>query len=85
MVFDETFYSTKNDQTFPTIVRLIPDSREYFFNKNLHYKLFRRFWRTLNAYDQGNIYAEILRMFFSGLCKYEIASHRKVTNSNLAY
>ena len=47
------FIRQKNDQTFPTMLRLIPDSREYFFNKHLHYKLFRRFWRTLNAYDQG--------------------------------
>ena len=67
------------------MLRLIPDFREYFFNKNLHYKLFRRFWRTLNAYGQGKTYAEILRMFFSGLWKYEIASHRKITNSNLDY
>ena len=79
------FIRQKNDQTFSTMLRLIPASREYFFNKNLHYKLFRRFWRTLDASDQGKTYAEILRMFFSGLCKYETASHRKITNSNLDY
>ena len=79
------FIRQRNDQTFSMMLRLIPGSRKSFFCKNIHCKRFRRFWRTLNAYDQGKTYAEILRMFFSGLCKYEIVSHRKITNSNLDY
>ncbi|CAF2556502.1 unnamed protein product [Rotaria sp. Silwood2] len=73
----------KSDQTFPTMLQLIPESKEYFLEKNLQKKLFRRFWRTLNAYSKGKTYSEVLQLFFSGSCKYDIASHRKITNSNL--
>ena len=77
------FIRQKTDQSFPTMLRLIPESREYFFQKNLQNKLFRRFWRALDAYNKGKTYNEVLQLFFSGSCKYDIASHRRISNSNV--
>jgi hypothetical protein len=46
-------------------------------------KLFRRFWRAIEAYSQGQTYADVLKLFFSQLCKSTIQSHRKITNTNI--
>jgi transposase len=73
----------RNDQTLSTMLALIPKSREDFQEKNLHLKLFRRFWRTLEAYNQGQSYSEVLKLFFSNLCAGDVTSHRRITNANL--
>ena len=73
----------KSDQTFPTMLRLIPESRENFKEREIQMKLFRRFWRSINAHSQGKTYGEVLSFFFSQLCKPEVVSHRKITNSKL--
>ena len=73
----------RNDQTFSTMFTLILKSREDFQEKNLQLKLFRRFWRTLEAYNQGQSHSEVLKLFFSNICVSDVVSHRKVTNANL--
>jgi hypothetical protein len=65
------------------MLTLIPKSREDFQEKNIQLKLFRRFWRTLEAYNQGQSYSEVLKLFFSNFCVDDVISHRKVTNANL--
>ena len=77
------FVRKKTDQTFPTMMRLIPESRENFVSKEVQLKLFRRFWRSLNPYQQGKSYGEVLMCFFSGHCNSSVTSHRKITNSKL--
>jgi hypothetical protein len=72
-----------NDQTFNKMVALIHDSRLNFVEKNVYMKLFRRFWKTLHAYNEGKDYKEVLTMFFSSLCKDTIISHRAITNSSI--
>ncbi|CAF1309414.1 unnamed protein product [Adineta ricciae] len=72
-----------SDQSFPTMLRLLPESRDNFEQRQIHMKLFRRFWRSLDAYNQGKSYGEILSLFFSQSCKSSILSHRKITNSKL--
>ena len=74
----------KTDQTFPTILRLIPQSRQNFEQRYIQMKLFRRFWRCIEAYSQGKSYSEILTFFFSQLCQVVGVFHRKVTNSKLS-
>ena len=59
------FIRQKTDQSFPTMLRPIPESREYFFQKNLQNKLFRRFWRTLDGYNKGKTYNEVLQLFLA--------------------
>jgi transposase len=73
----------RNDQTFSTMLTLIPKSRVDFREKDLQLKLFRRFWRTLQAYNQGQSYSEVLKLFFSNLCVGDVASHRRITNANM--
>ena len=77
------FVRKTTDQTFPTMMRLIPESRENFIHKKIQSKLFGRFWRPLNAYNQGKSYGEVFMFFFSGLCKHEVTSYRRIGNSKL--
>ncbi|CAF3196935.1 unnamed protein product [Rotaria socialis] len=72
------------DQTFPTMMRLIPESQDNFVTKQVHLKLFRRFWQSLDAYQQGKSYGDVLKLFFSGRCNSTIISHRKITNSAIS-
>ncbi|CAM4968055.1 unnamed protein product [Rotaria socialis] len=71
------------DQSFQKLTTLMPETKENIIQKQVYLKCFRRFWRTIKAYDQGKDYLEVLRMFFSGLCNDQIVSHRKITNTNL--
>ncbi|CAF2737794.1 unnamed protein product [Rotaria sp. Silwood2] len=73
-----------SDQTFSTMLRLIPESRASFEERKIQMKLFRRFWRSLHAYSQGQSYEEVLKLFFSHLCRSDVASHRKISNSKLS-
>ena len=77
------FVHRRSDQTFPTMVKLIEDSRVSFIQRNVSIKLYRRFWRTLEAYANGDSYTEVLKLYFSSLCKSDGEQHRKITNSNL--
>ena len=73
----------RTDQTFPTMIKLIKKSRINFIEKNVAAKLIRRFWRTLVAYKRGDSYQDVLKMYFSSMCKGNVISHRQITNSNL--
>jgi hypothetical protein len=77
------FIRKNTDQTFQALVSLMPKAKQNFIEKDIHLKLFRRFWRTIKAYHDGKDYLEVLSTFFSGLCKDKILSHRKITNTNI--
>jgi hypothetical protein len=79
----KVFIRKHTDQTFESLLRLLPISRENFISKSIYLKLFRRFWRTIEAYYNGKTYSEVLKMYFSGLCKENIISHRRITNTNM--
>ena len=40
------------------MIRLIASSRTHFVERNIALKLFRRFWRSIEAYSQGQTYAD---------------------------
>ncbi len=65
------------------MIKLILESRINFVERKIALKLFRRFWRAIEAYSQGQTYADVLKLFFSQLCKSTIQSHRKITNANI--
>jgi hypothetical protein len=73
----------ETDQSFQKLIILMPEAKQNFIDREIHLKLFRRFWKTIQAYSEGKDYREVLTMFFSGLCKDKIISHRKITNANL--
>ncbi len=79
------FVRKHSDQSFNTLLRLIPQSKENFLEKKIYLKLFRRFSNAMSAYEQGQSYAQVLNLFFSNLCSGTVISHRKITNSNLGH
>ena len=72
----KAFVRSRTDQSFDKTIRLIADSRTHFVERNIALKLFRRFWRSIEAYSQGQTYADVLQLFFSQLCKTSVQSHR---------
>ncbi|CAF1601998.1 unnamed protein product, partial [Didymodactylos carnosus] len=44
------------DQTYPTMLRLIPESRKNFEDRKIYIKLIRRFWRAIKAYNDRQSY-----------------------------
>ena len=79
----KTFVRKNTDQTFQALKLLIPLSRQNFVERNIHLKLFRRFWHTVHSYHEEKTYLEVLNTFFSGLCNDKITSHRRITNTNI--
>ena len=71
------------DQSFQRSITLMPEAKANFIEKHIHFKLLRRFWRTIKAYGEGRDYLEVLTMLFSGLCKDKIIRYRKITNTNI--
>jgi hypothetical protein len=65
------------------MLKLISESRQVFTDKRIHLKLFRRFWRTLYVYHEGQTYEQVLRLFFGSSSSGMVQSHRKITNTNL--
>ncbi|CAF3218466.1 unnamed protein product [Rotaria sp. Silwood2] len=39
--------------------------------------------RSIEAYSQGQTYADVLKLFFSQLCKTSVQSNRKISNENI--
>ncbi|CAF1276179.1 unnamed protein product, partial [Rotaria magnacalcarata] len=77
------FIRKNADQTFQALVSLMEEAKENLTERDIHLKLFRRFWRTIKTYSEGKDYLEVLTTFFSGLCKDKILSYRKITNANI--
>jgi hypothetical protein len=77
------FVRQRTDQTYNTMLKLIVESRESFRKKEIYLKLLRRFWRCLQAYKDGQSYAEVMTMFFSSKCQGTVKAHARISNSNL--
>ena len=81
--YQKSFVRKYNEQIFNTFVKLISQSRDVFEEKKISLKLFRRFWKAVDAYNEGKSYSEVLQLFFSNLCKGEAIIRRRITNTNL--
>ena len=77
------FVRLRTNQTFEKMLKLIPDSRIHFVERQIALKLFRRSWRSIQAYSQGQTYSDVLKLCFSQLCKTTIQSHRRISNKNI--
>jgi hypothetical protein len=73
----------RTDQTYPTMLRLIAESREHFRREQIQLKLLRRFWRCLKAYKDDQTYAQVLQMFFSSSYTGTSSSHTFISNSKI--
>ena len=56
----KAFVRKRTDQIFARMITLIGESFVNFTNVNLSLKLFRRFWQTLEAYNKGDTYEQIV-------------------------
>jgi len=81
--YQKYFVRKHTDQTYKAMLNLIAESRQAFTDKRVHLKLFRRFWRSLYAYLEGQTYEQVLKLFFGNSCNGTVQSHRKITNTNL--
>ena len=81
----KAFVRSRTDQSFGKRIRLIANSRTHFIERNtcITLKLFRRFCRSIEAYSQGQTYADVLQLFFSQLCKTSVQSYRRISNTNI--
>lgn len=79
----KAYVRRRTDQTYPTMLRLINESREHFQTQQIHLKLLRRFWRCLEAYRGGQTYAQVLQMFFSSTYTGKSSSHTHISNNKL--
>ena len=79
----KAFVRSRTDQSFAKMINLIADSRRHFVERKIALKLFRRFWRSIGAYFEGQTYADVLKLFFSQLCKTSVQSHRRISNKNI--
>ena len=48
-----------------------------------HTDSFYDIFPEIEAYYQGQTYADVLKLFFSQLCKTTIQSHRRISNKNI--
>jgi len=75
----EKQYIRKNtDQTFASLRKLLNESRSNLYNHHLIPKLWRRFWRTLEAYNKGEDFLKILNDHFGVKCQVGTVGHRQI-------
>ncbi|CAF1254010.1 unnamed protein product [Rotaria sordida] len=79
----KAFVRSRTDQSFEKMIKLIADSRIHFVERNIVLKLFRRSWRSIEAYSQGQTYGHVLKLFFSQLCKASVQSHRRISKKTI--
>lgn len=79
----KAFIRKRTDQRYDTMLMLIDQSRAHFLEIRLYEKLFRRFWKSCEAYNDGQSYGDVLKLFFSSSCKEQVSSHRQVVNTNI--
>jgi len=73
----------RTNQKFPRMIELLTEARENYLSSELSKKLIRRFWRCLLAYNNGATYGQVLKAYFSGKSKENVAEHLKISNSLL--
>ncbi|CAF1177053.1 unnamed protein product [Didymodactylos carnosus] len=52
---EKAFVRSRTDQSFEKMIKLISDSRTHFVGGKIALKLFRRFWRSIEAYSQAPV------------------------------
>ena len=77
------FVRKRTDQRYDTMIRLIDESRMNFEKQQVHLKLFRRFWKCLQAYNRGKTYSEVLQLFFISGSTGKNKGHLQIRNTDL--
>ena len=76
--YEKVFIRKNTDQTFPTMRKLLHESRENLFKHCLIPKLWRRFWRVIDDYKNDISFLDILKSHFGLKCRTDIVGHRQI-------
>lgn len=72
-------YIRKNtDQSFECLRKLLVESRNNLKKHPLIPKLWRRFWRTIEAYENGVPFLNILKNYFGVKTEVKLVGHRQI-------
>ncbi len=75
--FLKNYVRKRNDQNFNNFKNLVlEDSIEEFRTIKLNIKLWGRFWKTIDLYEQNKSYEEVLQTLFGANFKFDVSSHR---------
>ena len=84
--FMKRYVRTRTDQNFDTMKRLIFESIDKYNkdpeNKNLNRKLWNRFWKCIDMYQEGETYATVLQSLFGAKQSGTIKNHKTNKNFN---
>ncbi|CAF1332525.1 unnamed protein product, partial [Didymodactylos carnosus] len=79
----KAFVRSCTDPSFEKMIKLISDVCIHFAERKIALELFRCFWRSIEAYSQGQTYADVLKLLFSQLCNTTVQSHRRISNKTI--
>lgn len=71
-----------NDQNYSKLNGLIIEGMEQYSRKNLNIKLWLRFWKCLELYNDNFSYQEVLHSLFGAKSSATIINHKKNKNFN---
>jgi hypothetical protein len=78
--FQKVYIRKNTDGSFEKMIELIDLTRDMFKDKQIHLKLWNRFFNTVQDYSNQVTYEEILKKYYGVNIKTEITSHRKTTS-----
>ncbi len=78
--FQKVYIRKHSDGSFEKMIELIDLTRDMFKDKQIHLKLWNRFFNIVQDYSYQATYEEILKKYYVINIKTEITSHRKTTS-----
>ena len=81
----KNFVRRNNDQDFNKFFRLICSSLDQYENKKLGIKLWGRFWKALEIYENNSSYQDVLQTLFGARSSATVKNHKnnKSFNTNI--
>jgi len=80
--FLKGYVRRRNDQNFSKLLGLIIESIDAYKKKDLNVKLWHRFWRALEMYQNDSSYQEVLETLFGAKSSASVISHKKNKDFN---
>ena len=74
---EKVYVRTHNNQDFGKFSQLIELSRVNYVEQNLNIKLWHRFWKALDMYNNDAMYQEVLKTLFGAKSFANVKSHKK--------
>jgi transposase len=81
--YSKQYVRANNEQIFDRLNDLIIESIDKYKKNVVHFKLCNRFWETIEMYQNGSSYKNVLQSLFGAKKESENKSHTKIYNTNL--